>query len=293
VKEQAEKEEEEEVEEEVYEEVVEEVEIPRVPITTQIVQTAPRVWAVGAVRNTVYFAGFVLAATLLFSTFKVVKKKFSPRGKRKNTVNKNKFLVDKVGEMLRSPTGLTREDVQRVKRDTGFTLELVFRKYLRYLLDQRPFDPQAVKDVLTLRQRCMLTDDQVVLVFEESARRTFDRTGILMVKPSGLTAAGLQKKAAGRATFSKLMYLADLDQLLPEEKGKDLQTKIKDIFGATEEDTEELRISTLSEGDTVALEALMGRTEGESGGSLEVEGSQDESEGEQGSESSQPPSPSS
>lgn len=56
---------------------------------------------------------------------------------------------------------------------------------------------------------------QIVELLEESAKRTFDRTGILMRKPSGFTAEGLQKKATGRALFSKLMYLADLEQLLP------------------------------------------------------------------------------
>jgi hypothetical protein len=52
-------------------------------------------------------------------------------------------------------------------------------------------------------------------LLQESARRTFDRTGILMRKPAGFTVEGLQKKATGRALFSKLMYLADLEQLLP------------------------------------------------------------------------------
>lgn len=52
-------------------------------------------------------------------------------------------------------------------------------------------------------------------MMEESAKRTFERTGILMRKPGGMTAAGLQKKATGRALFAKLMYLADQDALLP------------------------------------------------------------------------------
>lgn len=51
------------------------------------------------------------------------------------------------------------------------------------------------------------------------------------------------------------------------DKGQDLMLRIMEIFGATEEDFNELRITSLSEADTERLDALMGRGQG---------GSQDE-----------------
>ena len=39
--------------------------------------------------------------------------------------------------------------------------QVIFRKYLRYLLDQRIFDQDAVADVVQLKNACALSDETV------------------------------------------------------------------------------------------------------------------------------------
>ena len=51
----------------------------------------------------------------------------------------------------------------RGRGETGFKSDEIFRKYLRWCLDQRPFDPATVNDLLNLSKCCVLTDDQVRL----------------------------------------------------------------------------------------------------------------------------------
>eukprot|EP00241_Pyramimonas_parkeae_P006530 CAMPEP_0114255326 /NCGR_PEP_ID=MMETSP0058-20121206/17491_1 /TAXON_ID=36894 /ORGANISM="Pyramimonas parkeae, CCMP726" /LENGTH=337 /DNA_ID=CAMNT_0001369681 /DNA_START=132 /DNA_END=1145 /DNA_ORIENTATION=- len=273
-----------EVEEEVEEEVMEEVGAGAVrrPVqgTVASVQTAlPQLWEKPVVRNAALAAATLLVGTLLWSVFQVVKKATSKRGKRKRVVGKNMLAVEAINAYLPDRRAEFAGAVGGIRRATGFSQELLFRKYLRYLLDQRLFDGDAVADVVALKTGCRLTDEQVVAMMEESAKRTFERTGILMRKPGGMTAAGLQKKATGRALFAKLMYLADQDALLPGELGGPLQTKMMEIFGATEEDFRELRIASLEAEDIDRLEALMGR--GEAGGvDDDTDDDEDEADGE-------------
>lgn len=51
--------------------------------------------------------------------------------------------------------------VKLLRGETGFKPEEIFRKYLRWCLDQRAFDPATVSDLLNLATCCVLTDDQV------------------------------------------------------------------------------------------------------------------------------------
>lgn len=59
----------------------------------------------------------------------------------------------------------------------SFAKDLVFRKYLRYILNERPFDTDAVEDVLALRAACGLSDKEVAAVIKEVAERTFKARG--------------------------------------------------------------------------------------------------------------------
>ena len=45
--------------------------------------------------------------------------------------------------------------------------------------------------------------------------------------------------------FAKVMYLADLEEFIPREQGAAVQQRLKEIFGATDEDYEKLRIDAL------------------------------------------------
>ena len=87
------------------------------------------------------------------------------------------------------------------------------------------------------------------------------------------------KKAAERAIFSKLLYLAELPEMMTQEEdiANNLSWQIQEIFGATSEDAESLRIKTLSELEAQDLESMMGGTGGidddEDGGEESEEGS--------------------
>ena len=74
----------------------------------------------------------------------------------------NKYLVETLSEYLPAQrSGVTAGFVNKLGFETGFKKDLIFRKYLRYLMDQRPFDADAVADLLHLKDACSLTDEQV------------------------------------------------------------------------------------------------------------------------------------
>mmetsp|Transcript_9838 Transcript_9838/g.25274 ORF Transcript_9838/g.25274 Transcript_9838/m.25274 type:complete len:102 (-) Transcript_9838:1084-1389(-) len=76
--------------------------------------------------------------------------------------------------------------------------------------------------------------------------------------------------AAERSIFSKLLYLAELPEMVTQQEAEisqNLSWQILEIFGATSDDADKLRIRTLSELETEDLESLMG-----AGGAPEEEG---------------------
>ena len=64
--------------------------------------------------------------------------------------------------MLRRLIGIPSAGVARgLKMKTGFSAAEIFRKYLWYLLRERKFDTEAVKDVVQLRSSLQLSDEEV------------------------------------------------------------------------------------------------------------------------------------
>jgi len=63
------------------------------------------------------------------------------------------------------------------------------------------------------------------------------------------------------------MYLADLEEFVTRERGAEVQQKLKEIFGATDEDYEKLRITALGSGadDVSVLNAMITEKAGASG----------------------------
>mmetsp|Transcript_41560 Transcript_41560/g.50396 ORF Transcript_41560/g.50396 Transcript_41560/m.50396 type:complete len:327 (-) Transcript_41560:556-1536(-) len=203
--------------------------------------------------------GGLLAGTFGWALYQVYQKTTSPNAKRARVVHGNRLIVGRLSQFLpENRLNLTSAVVRQICFKTGCTKDQVFRKYLRYLLDQRKFDQEAVADLLHLRQVCTLADEHVQEILLDTAERTYAKTGMLMLQPTGMDARMLHKKAVGRAAFSKLLYLADSEQLLPTTDREDLQVTIMKIFGATSEDAAKLRIYSLSEFDVNQLERLMG-----------------------------------
>ena len=181
----------------------------------------------------------------------------SKKSKRRRQVGKNVVVVEALASYLPARrAALTRGVVRSLAMRTGFSADVIFRKQLRYILNERPFDADAVADVLALRAACGLDDAAVADVLSETATRSFKKTGILMRRPKGLTAEGLARKAQGRALFSKLLFLCELEGLLPEAARDAAAAQLKATFGATSDDADALRIPSLQALDSDALERL-------------------------------------
>lgn len=54
---------------------------------------------------------------------------------------------------------------------TGFGLEEILRKYIRYALNEKPFNPDVVAELIHLRRASMLSDSQVAEILNEISRR--------------------------------------------------------------------------------------------------------------------------
>ena len=83
---------------------------------------------------------------------------------------------------------------------------------------------------------------------------------------------GVERKMIGCSMFTKVMYLADLDEFVPRAEGERVQRRLKEIFGATDEDYAKLRITALGaeKMDISVLEAMItekpAEDEGKGGG---------------------------
>ena len=182
------------------------------------------------VRNVLALASMYFVGTFLYSTLKVVRKMVSPRAKKKRQVNKNLTVIETLNEFLPgNREGLSSTTLEKVRYVTTFSYDLIFRKYLRYLLNERKFDAEAVSDLLHLKAVCQLTDAQIKDVLREIAARTFKKYGILMTDTTGLTADAIMKKAAERSIFSKLLYLAELPEMVTQGWLKSSRTAAQDL----------------------------------------------------------------
>lgn len=60
---------------------------------------------------------------------------------------------------------------------TGFSMEDVLRKYIRYALNEKPFNPDLVVNLIQLRKASMLDDSQVAEILNEISRRIVREKG--------------------------------------------------------------------------------------------------------------------
>lgn len=209
----------------------------------------------GAAAGALFFGG-----TFLIALFRVFKKYTSPRAQRVRTVNKNKAVVEGVQELMAKgrAVALHPSALRSLKSQTGFTGEEVFRKYLWFLLRERQFNVDAVADMVALKQALALSDQEVADALRERAVRIYEKYGNVMLETEGMTKAGVERKATCRALFSKLLYLAECEEMLPQsgEAARSAVGGLRDVFGATEDDIAKLRIVSLYEVDLGKLEDM-------------------------------------
>ncbi|GAB2275335.1 hypothetical protein Dimus_010097 [Dionaea muscipula] len=260
VEEPEEEEEEEEVEEHMS--TLEETALDLKEYSESIVQAipGPRVWGSSlpwllAIPLTYAGVSFVVAFV------KTVKKFYSPKGRHQRVVSKNAFLLKSVNDLLQK--GGEEEIYSGLKslmRKTGFSMEEILRKYIRYVFNEKPFNPDLVATLIQLRKASQLEDSQVAEVLNDISRRIVGGYGPVVMDASGYSEKGFKKKLAVRTLFGKVLYLSEL----PEFCSKDSSLIVKEIFGVTDEDVDELRISTFSEaGDVDSLEKLVDESDSE------------------------------
>jgi len=143
---------------------------------------------------------------------------------------------------------------------------------------ERPFDTEAVGDLVHLRGVLSLTDEDVAGALAERSRRIRAKMGPVLFATEGLTSEGIARKAALRGYVGKLMWLADDEALLDQTSAVRDRLNVPLEFGMRDaHDVERVRIATLADGpDLGKLEEMIASGEvasgGEDGGATGSEG---------------------
>ncbi|KAL6543913.1 hypothetical protein OROGR_010410 [Orobanche gracilis] len=191
-----------------------------------------------------------LGITFVTAVGKTVRKFSSPREKRRKLVNKNAMLCKSIDELIeKGMTGLDQAALQELVQKTGFGMGDILRKYIRYALNEKPFDPDLVSNLIQLRKISMLGDSEVAGILNEISRMIVKDKGPVVMDMSGYSGEGTIKKLVVQALFGKVYYLSELPQFC--SKGSSLT--VKEIFGVVDEDAEKLRLHTVSEDEVLDL----------------------------------------
>ncbi|KAF9624395.1 hypothetical protein IFM89_011320 [Coptis chinensis] len=121
---------------------------------------------------------------------------------------------------------------KRHKLQIGFGMEEILRKYIRYAMNEKPFNPGMLADLIQLRKASMLNDAQVAKILNEISRQIVRDKGLVVMDISGYSEKGFKRKLAMHALFGKIFYLSEL----PEFCSRESSLIIKEIFGVTDED---------------------------------------------------------
>nr|XP_048333270.1 uncharacterized protein LOC125418199 isoform X2 [Ziziphus jujuba var. spinosa] len=199
--------------------------------------------------------------TFVIAFVKTVKKFTSPREKRRRLVNKNAMLCKSIDDLyLKGRDAVEPDELNRLAQKTGFGIEEILRKYIRYALNEKPFNPDLVADLIQLRKASGLDDSQIAGILNEISRRIVQDKGPVVMNISGYSEKGFKRKLAVQALFGKVFYLSEL----PEFCSKDSSLVVKEIFGVADEDAIKLRMHTLSEaGDMDSLEKMVDDSDSE------------------------------
>lgn len=193
--------------------------------------------------------------SLVFAVVKTVRKFSSPKQARRNLVNKNADLCRSIDELLeKEENGVPHEALKELMQKTGFSMAEILRKYIRYSLNEKPFNPKLVAGLIQLRKATMLDDSQVAEILSEYSARTVKKMGPVVINASGYSEKGLRRKLAVQALFGKIFYLSEL----PEFCARESSLTVKELFGVSDEDAEKLRLHTVAEaGDMDSLENMV------------------------------------
>ncbi|KAL5828324.1 hypothetical protein ACOSQ4_020121 [Xanthoceras sorbifolium] len=202
-----------------------------------------------------------LGVTFVFAFVKTVRKFNSPKFKRRKLVTKNAMLCKAIDELFESGKDAVEPSALKgLVEKTGFSMEDVLRKYIRYALNEKPFNPEFVVNLIKLRKATTLEDTQVAEILNDISRRIVRDKGPVVMNMSGYSERGFKRKLAVQTLFGKVYYLSEL----PEFCSRDSSLIVKEIFGVTDEDAENLRLHTISEaGDMDSLEKMISDSDSE------------------------------
>ena len=254
-------------------------------VQQQVTKSIQKAYENEGIRNLSYVVGFFLAGTLGWSIYKVYRRSTSRRAVRKKTVNKNVLVIERLKPFFPNEReSITRNVAKGIARSAGFTTQEVFRKYLRYKMVEEPFTGAFAEDILALKKACELTPKQMSEILSESATRMVKKYGTLILDVSELTKSGAERKMVAAQMFSKLCYLADLPALVEDQEvATETGQKLKELFGATDEDYARLRVDSLSENSDVSvLEKMSGFNKTSGGGGSDNEDNNEDKTSEAG-----------
>ncbi|OAY53403.1 uncharacterized protein LOC110613739 [Manihot esculenta] len=200
--------------------------------------------------------------TFVIAFLKTLKKFSSPKEKRRKLVSKNAMLCKAVDELFQKGGDALQPSALKVlENKTGFSMEDILRKYIRYALNEKPFNPELVANLIQLRKVSMLDDSKVAEILNDISRRIVKEKGPVVMDMTGYTERGFKRKLAVQILFGKVYYLSEL----PEFCSRDSSLVVREIFGVTDEDAEKLRLHTLSEaGDMDSLEKMVDGSDSDS-----------------------------
>ncbi|KAJ6717318.1 RIBOSOMAL RNA SMALL SUBUNIT METHYLTRANSFERASE J [Salix purpurea] len=219
--------------------------------------------------------------TFVIAFVKTVKKFGSPRYKRKKLVNKNAMLCKSIDVLFQKGGGEVGVDassqqhvaLEGMEKRTGFTMVDIVRKYIRYALNEKPFNPELVASLIQFRKASMLDDSQVAEILNDISRRIVREKGPVVMNMSGYSEKGFKRKLAVQTLFGKVFYLSEL----PEFCSRDSSLIVKEIFGVADEDADKLRLHTLSEaGNMDSLEKMVDGSDSEDSDEKTSDGSDSE-----------------
>ncbi|CAM6029015.1 unnamed protein product [Sphagnum balticum] len=205
-----------------------------------------------------------LGITFVIAVVRSWRKFNSSKERRKRQIGNNAYFCEALGEYLpEKREQLDHKKLQALANKCNFSLNDALRKYIRYALNERAFNPVLVADLIHLRKVSNLTDAEVAEVLNDVSRRIVKAKGPVVMNLQGFTEKGIKRKAAVQALFTKLLYLSEMDEFVLSSSRTALA--IKSIFGVTDEDANSLHIESLSEpSDVESLERMVSSEDEES-----------------------------
>lgn len=189
-------------------------------------------------------AGAFLLTTFAWSVYKVWYRSRTKKAKKRKTVQRNRDAIESI-ERIISEQGrdkLSKLTAFTIRFRTGFSSREVFRKYLRYVLNERQFDDNTVQNLIAVKNAFGVSNPSVKAEMAEAAKRTANKVGQLILSPQGMTTRGLQRKALGKALFAKMLHLSEMEEFAGfEEDSNEMVGTLMREFGARERDLRELR----------------------------------------------------